>query len=391
MIVAAVGAGIIGAAHIGKVPAALPLVRTELGLDLIAAGWVVSIYSATGMTLGMLIGVFADRIGHRALAVAGVVLMGIGSALGALAGDAAMLLASRFVEGLGFVTAVVTAPSLIARAVGPAHRRFAFGLWGSFMSFGMGAMLLLSPWLLARWGWRGAWVAMAAASFAWALHMAFALRGAGTGAAGAGRGANAWHDLTLTASAPGPWLLAVCFGCYTLLWTALMVWLPTFLVEQRQADLGIAAFLTVVVVLVNLPGNVIGGWLNQKGIARWRLLAFVGAVFSVSGPLIFLDLLPDGARFALALAFSFFGGFLPSSVLGAAPVFSPTPAQIGATNGLLVQGSHLGQFTGPPLVAAAVALAGGWQAGAWIFAACGIGVIGFAALIGRAESRLGRG
>ncbi|MFM2128941.1 MAG: hypothetical protein RL477_487, partial [Pseudomonadota bacterium] len=254
----------------------------------------------------------------------------------------------------------------------------------------MGAMLLLSPWLLANWGWRGSWLALAAASFLWAAHMALALRAEGADGAGPGRGAKAWHDMALTAGAPGPWLLAICFGCYTLLWTALMVWLPTFLVEQRQATLGAAALLTVVVVLVNLPGNVIGGWLNQRGIPRWRLIAFVGALFSVSGPLIFLDLLPDAARFALALCFSFFGGFLPSSILGAAPVFSPTPAQIGATNGLLVQGSHLGQFAGPPLVAAAVALFGGWQAGAWIFLACGIGVTGFAALIGRAEARLGR-
>jgi MFS family permease len=390
VVMAAVGAGIIGAAHIGKVPAALPLMRSELSLDLIAAGWVVSIYSATGMTLGMLIGVFADRIGHRALAVVGVALMGVGSALGALATDAFFLLLSRFIEGLGFVVAAVTAPSLIARAVGPAHKRFAFGLWGSFMSTGMGGMLLISPVVLAAWGWRGAWLVMAAASFAWALNMAFVLRAMPQGEAAPGRGARAWHDIAVTSASPGPWLLAICFGCYTLLWTALMVWLPTFLVEQRGAGLGGAALLTVVVVLVNLPGNIIGGWLNQKGIPRWRLIAFVGVLFSIAGPLIFLNVLPDGTRLGLALAFSFFGGFLPSSVLGAAPVFSPTPAQIGATNGLLVQGSHLGQFMGPPLVAAAVAFLGGWQAGAWIFGTCGAAVIVFSLLIGRAEARLAR-
>ncbi len=388
VVMAAVGAGIIGAAHIGKIPAALPMMRSELSLDLIAAGWVVSIYSATGMTLGMLIGVFADRIGHRALAVLGVALMGVGSALGALATDAFFLLASRFIEGLGFVVAVVTAPSLIARAVGPSHKRFAFGLWGSFMSTGMGAMLVLSPMVLAAWGWRGAWLVMAAASFAWALNMAIVLRTMPQGASAPGRGARAWHDIAVTAAAPGPWLLAVCFGCYTLLWTALMVWLPTFLLEQRGVGLGGAALLTVVIILVNLPGNIIGGWLNQRGIRRWRLIAFVGVLFTIAGPLIFLNLLSDAARFALALVFSFFGGFLPASVLGAAPVFSPTPAQIGATNGLLVQGSHLGQFVGPPLVAAAVAFLGGWQAGAWIFGACGVGIIAFSLLIGRAEARL---
>jgi MFS family permease len=338
----------------------------------------------------MLIGLFADRVGHRVLAVAGVMLMGAGSVLGALSDGAVMLLATRFLEGLGFVIAVVTAPSLIARAAGPSQRKFAFGLWGSFMSTGLGTMLLLSPLILGAWGWRGSWLAMAGASGAWALFMIWALRHVEDGHGGTGARAGAGADLRLTASVPGPWLLAVCFGCYTLLWTALMVWLPTFLVEQRGSSLTSAALLTVVVVFVNLPGNILGGWLNERGWPRAGLIGFVGVLFAVIGPLIFLDLLGDGMRYALALAFSFFGGFLPSSVLGAAPVFAPTPRQIGTTNGLLVQGSHLGQFTGPPLVAAAVAFMGGWQAGAWIFAACGAGVLIFALLIGRAERHLAR-
>jgi MFS family permease len=70
------------------------------------------------------------------------------------------------------------------------------------------------------------------------------------------------------------------------------------------------------------------------------------------------------------------------------PYFAPGPGQIATTNGLIVQGSHLGQFAGPPVVAATVAFTGGWQAGAWVFAACGIGALIFAGLIAREERRL---
>ncbi len=388
VVLAAVGAGIVGAAHIGKVPAALPAIRAEFGLDLVLAGWVVSMFSATGMLAGMAVGVLADRLGHRALALAGVALMGAGSALGALAGDGATLLATRFFEGVGFVIAVVTAPSLIVRAVARAHRRFVFGLWGSFMSMGLAAMLVASPPVLEAWGWRGAWLTMAAVSVLWALLMLFALRRFDFWRGAPPVRAHPWKEVIATARAPGPWLLAVCFGCYALAWTALMVWLPTFLVDQRASGLGFAAGLTVLVVIVNFPGNVLGGWLNQRGLPRWALLLFVGVLFAVLGPLLFLDWLPDGARLAAALAFSCLGGILPASVLGAAPVFAPGPAQIGATNGLLVQGSNLGQFVGPPLVGAAVSAAGGWQGGAWVFLACGLGVVLFALAIRRAEARL---
>jgi MFS family permease len=88
------------------------------------------------------------------------------------------------------------------------------------------------------------------------------------------------------------------------------------------------------------------------------------------------------------LVYSGLVGMLPAGVLGGAPVFAPSPRQIGTTNGLLVQGSHLGQFIGPPLIAAVVFMAGGWQGGAWVFAICGAGAFLFSILIGREEKRL---
>ncbi len=41
VVVLGLAAGVIAAAYIGKVPPALPLMRPELGLGLVAAGWVV--------------------------------------------------------------------------------------------------------------------------------------------------------------------------------------------------------------------------------------------------------------------------------------------------------------------------------------------------------------
>ncbi len=167
-----------------------------------------------------------------------------------------------------------------------------------------------------------------------------------------------------------------------------MVWLPTFIVEQRGMPVATSALVTLIAVLVNLPGNLLGGWLRHKAVPRGVVMGLVGGTLALSGPLLFLDILPDGGRFAVCLVYSFTVGLLPATVLGSAPSFSPGPGQIATTNGLIVQGSHLGQFIGPPLVAAAVALSGSWGAGAWVFVACGAGVLVFAALIA-AEERLG--
>ena len=164
-----------------------------------------------------------------------------------------------------------------------------------------------------------------------------------------------------------------------------MVLLPTYVVEQRGGSVGLAAMLTLIAVAINFPGNLTGGWLLSRGI-RWSRLAAVGGLaLVVCGPMIYLDLLPDGLRFGVCLIYSFASGMVPAAVLGGAPYFAPGPRQIGATNGLIIQGSHLWQFIGPPLVAATVAFSGGWQGGAAVFVASGLGVLIFAALIGREE------
>ncbi|MEE8083850.1 MAG: MFS transporter [Alphaproteobacteria bacterium] len=388
VVIAAFGAGVIGAAHIGKLPAALPELRAEFAMDLVTAGWVVSLFSLTGILAGMAAGLASDRLGHRALCVAGMVLLAAGSAAGAGAESVPAILATRLVEGFGYIIAIVSAPSIIAQAAAPADRRLAVGMWGAFMPTGMGAMLLISPFVQEWAGWRGSWLVLAALTVIWAAVMAKVFRG-GHGAPSAGGGPeHPWRNLVLTISARGPWLLALCFGFYTTAWIALMVWLPTFIIEQRGLAVRTAAMVTVIAVLINLPGNLLGGWLTHKEVPRGAVIAVAGMVIVLSGPLIFLDFLPDGARLLACLVYSFAAGILPATILGSAPYFAPSPRQIATTNGLIIQGSHLGQFAGPPVLAWAVAMTGGWQAGALVFAGAGAGVLLFAVLINREERRL---
>jgi MFS family permease len=382
------------AGHIGKLPAALPMIRGELGLDLVTAGWIVSIFNATSIALGMMVGIFADRLGHRRVIFASLLMLCIGSVWGATATSGAQLLLARLTEGLGFVGAVVSAPSIIAHAAHASERRFALGLWGAFMPAGMATMLLIAPAILAPYGWRTLWLVVAGitliwAGITWAMLRRFdpRVRLAQPASAPAPAATSTWkEDLRQTLSRPGLWILALCFASYTLLWMALMVWLPTFLIEQRGASIALAAQLTAVVILSNVVGNLLGGWLLQRGLSRWHLLVFVGLLAIGCGLGIFSDAVPDWLRYVLCIVFSGLAGMLPATVMSGAPAFTPSPRQIGAANGLLVQGSNLGQLSGPPAVAATVAMAGGWQAGSWIFVACGLMILVLAAALRRLEA-----
>jgi len=377
VVAAGVGAGMIAAAHVGKAPPALPDLRADLDLGLVAAGWVVSVIAATGMLIGMIAGTIADRLGHLRMVLIGFGLMIAGGLIGAQASSGGILLTSRFVESVGFISVAVSTPGLIVAASAPADLRLALGAWGTYMPVGAATMMVLSPVILGTHGWRGLWLAVAAVTMLWAGVMAVLGRRARPHKPAGSSDSSLAANVRLTMSRPGPWLLAAAFGLYTMQWISLLVWLPSFLVDERGSTTAAAAALTALVVAANVSGNLAAGWLLHRGAPRWLLLTVAVSAMGLCEIGIFTDALPDAARYGLCIAFSGFGGLLPASVLAAAPVVAPSSGQLATTNGMFMQGSNIGQMVGPPLVAAVVAATGSWQGGLWVLiiaAAAGVAV-----------------
>lgn len=354
--------GVFAATQIGKLPPAIPALRGEFGASLVQMGWLASIFNIVAAVGGLGAGWVADRLGRRVLLKLGMLVLGAGALGGALAPSFALLYPMRVVEGVGFLCIVVAAPTLLREAVEPARLRLALGVWSGYTSLGMAAMLLLAPWLLSVAGWRGGWwVGAAGALLFGALVLAF-FPGRGTVVpASAGLG-GLLHGLRHAA----PWCMAGCFGLYTLQWMALAVWMPTLLVEDEGRTLSAAGALAALMVVVNAPGNVLGGWLSQR---RWPILALLAgpaAVMGLAGWAVFgLPMAPE-LRVALCVAFSLVGGVLPAAVYAAVPAVAARNGNLGAVNGLMVQASNVGTLTGPPLAASLVA-SGGWHAVAPLF------------------------
>ncbi|HEY0833725.1 MAG TPA: MFS transporter [Azospirillum sp.] len=359
-VLVAVAAGIVAALHVGKVPPAIPLLRAELSLGLVAGGWVMSMFNALGMLTGIGFGLFADIAGQRRMAFIGFAALLVGGLIGAGADGAAALLFGRFLEGAGFIAIGVSLPAVIIAAAAPADRRFALSLWAIYTPAGSAAAMLVASWAQPAFGWRGLWFGVAIAGGLVALLFWRVTRGL---ALPRPSGAPALGMVADTLRQPGLWALALAFVAYVFQWVSLMVWLPSSLIDTHHLTPAVATLLTALVVFVNVPGNIAGGWLMQRGVARGWLIAAASAAMGVSSTLALAGAVPDLLRYALCLAFSFCGGLLPAACLSGAAVHAPSPRHIGLANGLIVQGSNLGQFVGPPLIAAAVSLAGGdWHA-----------------------------
>ena len=392
-VLAAALAGVAIAVNIGKLPLALPLLRSELGLSLVQAGWVGAMMNALAMAAALAVGLLAGRLGAFGMVLAGLALSAAASLLGLLAGSSsgtpashfAWLMGSRFVEGTGMLAVAVAAPALISAASAAADRRFALGVWACHMPVGVSLGMALAPAVLPALGWQGLWVAAAlvlalAATATWQQRARYAPAG------GSGHPVPLREALAVLRQ-PLPWLLALCFGLWALQHFALIIWLPTFLKEQRGLAPGWVAVLSCGMLLVNVPGNLLGGALVQRGWSRGRLIAGANTVTGLCALGLFSDALPDALRFGLCLLLSFMGGLIPVSAMSSSAVLARNPAQISAIQGLIMQGSQLGQFVGTPLIAAVVAASGQWASARWVVAGAAAIGIGLGLWVWRVERR----
>ena len=360
--------GVACGAFMGKVPPALPELRASLGLTLVESGFIATTINLLGALVGMLMGLLCDRYGHKRLGLAGLAVMAGGGLLGAAALDYPLLLVSRVLEGAGFILFAVTGAALInASAASPRDRNRAMGLWTAYMPGGAALAMLAAPLATAQLGWRGYWVvlslfALACAALVWRSVPATRPSGVGT------------LRLALESLAQrGSWVLAALFMFYVAQWTSVMIWLPTFVVDERGGSAAAAAFLGALMVLANVPGNLAGGWLLSRGVRRGTLVVAASALSAACSVGMLGGGLPDGARFALVLVFSCGAGVIPASVLSGVAVHARSPGHIGTTNGMVMQAAQIGQLIGPILLAWFASRYGGWSATLWgmlAFAAC---------------------
>lgn len=362
-----IATGIVAALQVGKAAIAMPLVQAEFGLDLGTLGWLASIFAVLGMVGGIPASTLAVGWGARRVLLLGLLAVALGAFLGAAAPRFSMLLASRVVEGLGFLLVIIAGPSILQRIAAPAQRDLAMALWSCFMPTGIALAMLAGLWLT---DWRLIWqITGALAVIAIGLTLLVVPKtDAGTRPSWAGLAGDAGAVLT----ARGPLLLALTFALYALMFFALFSFLPVLLMQRMQVSLATAGLLSALATTGNIAGNLIAGLLLSRGIGRVKLIIAASLVMGLCGIGIFLGLLPDTMTFLLCVLFAGAGGLIPATLLASAPLAAPATRLMPVVVGLMMQGSNLGQVVGP------VAVGGVIEALGWPSAA---GVVGAAALL----------
>ncbi|WP_454674343.1 MFS transporter [Achromobacter pestifer] len=376
-VLAIVGAGVVASLQVGKVIIAAPLLRQDMGLDLASIGTLTAVFSILGVIGGIAAGGVIARFGARRMMLLGLAATALGTALGALAPGYGVLLASRVIEGLGFLMITVAGPAALQRMVSASNRDFAFALWSCYMPTGMAIAMLASQ---AFDHWQAYWWCAGAAVVV-ALACVAALAPATPGGASLSwRGMR--QDTTDTLGAAGPVLLALSFTLYSLMFFALFTFLPVLLMEKLGLSLAQAGLYSAIASAANIIGNLGAGMLLARGWRRSTLIACASVTMGVVALLIFRSVLPAMPTFLLCVLFSAAGGLIPATLLGTAPLVAPRPALTAASVGLVMQGSNLGQVIGPVTVGGVIDRFG-WASASYVVLAAGLGGLVIAACLRR--------
>jgi predicted MFS family arabinose efflux permease len=355
-----VASGIVTAIQVGKAAIATPLLQSDLGLDLTAAGWLTGIFAVLGLVGGIPAGTFVARAGDRRMLILGLGVIALGTVIGATAPGFPVLLASRALEGFGFLLVTVAGPAILHRVVQLGQRDLAFALWSCFMPAGVALAMVTGP-LFGDWRllwWASAGLAAAAIMAGWTMIPAAPAR---VSVSWRRTVSDAMHVLTNR----GPVLLAVCFAFYSLIFFALFSFLPVLLMEQMEIAHGTAGLLGALTTGANIIGNLGAGCLLARGASRSSILFEAYLIMGLAGLGIFSQAFGHMPTFLLCLLFSSVGGMIPATLISSAPLLAPSAALASVANGLVLQGSNLGQVIGPVAVGDAIETFG-WTAAAGI-------------------------
>ncbi|MFI6073261.1 MFS transporter [Actinoplanes sp. NPDC051343] len=135
---------------------ALPAIQHDLGFSQSGLAWVINAYLIPFGSLLLLAGRIGDLVSRRGVFIGGLILFTVASAACGLADNPTMLIAARFVQGIGgAATSAVILGMIVTMFPGPREQARAIGVY-SFVASAGGAVGLLLGGILTEavnWHW----------------------------------------------------------------------------------------------------------------------------------------------------------------------------------------------------------------------------------------------
>jgi ACS family D-galactonate transporter-like MFS transporter len=151
----------------GNLSIAAPLLSVELDLSPAKLGVLLSVFFWTYTLMQFLMGWLVDHFDVNRILAAGFLLWSLATATTGLVRGFVLLLAMRLILGIGESVALPAGSKILARCLPEHHRGFAGGALMSAMRMGNAVGTFGTGFLMAKYGWRPAFIGIGLISLLW--------------------------------------------------------------------------------------------------------------------------------------------------------------------------------------------------------------------------------
>ncbi len=338
-------------------------------LDAVSFGTLMSAIGIIGVVLAFPAAFIARKVGLKNVMLLSVACLGLGSALGGLSTGVEMLMASRFIEGVGIGLIGVAAPSCVTIWFPRKMRGIALGIWATWVPVGSVLAFNTVPALAIAGGWQLPFFAIAgvcAAAFV-LFALFFTMPKGASGDMGV---EGSFKESFKYLKNRRIWTLGAVFFLFSFATIGIMnTYYNTFLESQLGLDAQYAAFLSSLIMAISIVAAPVTGRICDK--------VSIGRKYIV-GAVTMLVLLPTaffmfnsgggalGVMWAVIVLQGLGGGMCGGSLRPMAPIVMPQTA-MGATMGMAIMQfcQNMGSAVGSPLFGAVMG-AVGWDAASLI-------------------------
>lgn len=329
----------------------LPFIAAELGLTPLQAGLLQGVWWLTAAATVMPFGVWMSRFRPGPLTLASMLLSAPFLLMQGLAGSFIALFAARFFAVLFHALALSARPMIFQQWAAPRQYALINAVGLSQHSALLAAAVSGSALLISAIGWRSAYSIQAAMLLALAVAWLLVAR---QGKAPlpdikASLGGQPSSPLAALRKYPQAWLIAIVMFALAAVWTGVITFLPTLLLEERGIAVALGGPILGFLYYGLAPGALAGGWVNRKLRDRRVLLAGPAALNS----LLALGITLTANAYLLAALIAALGlvwvavaaiEMLPFELDGI------RPREVSAVNALIVMHAGLGFAAGPMIV-----------------------------------------
>ncbi len=360
----------------GTLATASPLLQGELGLSSSELGVLFSAFFWTYAPLQPLAGWLAQRFDVRYVLGGGLAIWALSTTLTGLATSFAALLVLRVLLGIGESVAYPCNAKFLGERVAAHERGRANGFIAVGQSLGPTCGTLIGGMVMARYGWRPAFIVFGILSLAWLIPWRAATRDGNTAVTAAGE-----HPLSyrLLLSERSLWGTSLGHFCGNYAYYFMLTWLPLFLVNAQGFRIDQMAVIAAAIYALQAISAPATGWICDRlilaGSSPNRVLktAIIIGLCGVAAPMALCAVAGHNLTLALLLVAGVFFG-VQSAPLGSITQTLGGPRSAGQwmgiqnlcanlagvlaplITGFIVQRSH--NFFWPFAIAAAITLTG---------------------------------